>query len=353
MNQEPWKIRFYRWLVKLLPRDLIWFAINHAFVLVAQKAENHEGFYDMEVSRLVQLYGKYRPERKVWWHTSPSHEKRGESLRQAGRFWWHIYSTTLHVEWSWFNRSLSWAKVGFDIAADEEDIQFTIVIPRILYLSIAGERLPILHRILREARSGYGYESSLSWADGSLRIHVIHCETWGAGTVHRWWIPRWISIWKSIGYKEHPGVGFYVSFNFDYLILGKYERTEDLIGDPIRLEIPIEPDNSFGLQYFATFQRQRETRWRSHFPGRQRIQEYIDVRTDNPPLHAGKGENGWDQGDDGIMGTGYHVATFEEAVNKYQEAVYRDRKKYGMPDALRVLPQYEAWRAVQEENTLT
>lgn len=54
-------------------------------------------------------------------------------------------------------------------------------------------------------------------------------------------------------------------------------------------------------------------------------------------MHQGKGENSYDQDDDGIFGMGVPGTTLEEAIKGYQDAVSRDRKRYGMPDSLRSL----------------
>lgn len=45
--------------------------------------------------------------------------------------------------------------------------------------------------------------------------------------------------------------------------------------------------------------------------------------------HAGKGENGWDCGDDGLFGTGARDATIEEAIGKAVASALRSRARYG------------------------
>lgn len=259
-----------------------------------------------------------------------------------GRCWWYItprdenkyrHGPGAHAEWSILPHD-SGATLDITVLGDEgEDIELHIKIPYLISLWFTLERLPLLDRIPYKWRRTYGYETSIKWHSGTLWLHVFHTDAWGSGTAANW-LPRWIHVWRSVGYKEYRGVGFYISFDFDRLILGSRERTEENIGEPIIMEIPIEPDNQLGLRYYATFQRQVETRWRSHLPWRKRVAEYWEISTDNPPMHAGKGENSWDQDDDGIMGCSVAADTVEDAVRQYVEKCQRDREKYGLPDAV-------------------
>lgn len=150
-------------------------------------------------------------------------------------------------------------------------------------------------------------------------------------------LPRGVHLWPSVDYMRDSmptGGGWRFSIDFDYIILGSYERDVETIGEPVVMDIPIEPDNRLGLRYSARFQRYREIRWRGHFPWRKRIQLLWEVESDNPPLHSGKGENSWDQDDDGIFGCSVIADTIEGAVAEYVAKCHRDRKRYGLPGVI-------------------
>jgi len=285
----------------------------------------------------------WRTDQHVYFHYQNTSDKdRPEPTWRNGRCWWMLSPNdenkhtryprpTLHPWWHLFHRSSS-ADVSFRIASEEEDLAFHLAIPWLATLGLTFSELPFLYRLFRGVRQGFGYETGIRWSDGSLYVHVIHCNAWGSSTVHRWWIPGWIHVWKGTGYKEYPGVGFYVTFLFDNLILGsrEYEKVE-LWPVPVIAEIQIEPDNSLGFRYFGTFMGERHSWWRKHFPWFKQTHHYVDIRCENPPLHSGKGENSYDQDDDGIFGMGVPGTTIDEAIAGYQEAVKRDRQKYGMP----------------------
>jgi hypothetical protein len=84
------------------------------------------------------------------------------------------------------------------------------------------------------------------------------------------------------------------------------------------------------------FMAEKHTRWRSHFPWFKKEHCYIEIKVDDPPLHAGKGENSWDMDDDGIFSMGVDGTTLEHGIAGYQKAVYRDRQKYGLPNGIHV-----------------
>lgn len=271
-----------------------------------------------------------------------------QPMWRHGRAWWYItprdenkwrHGPGARLEWS-VGRD-SHLTIDLTILDDEgDDIQIGLGLPWLFRAWFTLTHLPLFDRIPYKWRRNFGYQTSLKIYSGSIWIHVLHSEMWGAAPVWRR-SPSWISIWKSVGYKEYRGVGFNISFNFDRLIFGKHERTEENIGESVQREIPIEPDNRLGLRYYGMFQQKRETRWRSHFPWRRRRAVYWDIEVRDPPLHAGKGENSWDLDDDGIVGTSAFVDTIEEAIADYQDRVQRDRKKYGLPNVI-----YNAQRGV-------
>lgn len=251
MNTESLKDRFYRWLAKLLPRDLVTFALFRAFIAVAEKA-NEEQYHDMPVSLLFQRWQARREPWFYWYWQNLTDGKK--PLWRHGRAWWRFFHNwlELHLEWTIFDRSSTAA--SFDFAGDEDDFGIHLAIYGLFSIYLTVERFEPLRKLLRPISMGYGYETGVRWSDGSLWIHFAHNDMWGSGSVRWKWSPSWISIWKSLGYKEHPGSGFYFSIHFDDALLGSNQHAEkDLWPEPIKAEIPIEPDNSLGLHYFGTF----------------------------------------------------------------------------------------------------
>jgi hypothetical protein len=336
-NKEPFKFKLYRWLANNLPRDLVTAAIIRAFMATGEPAGNGQ-YHDMPISLLFQRW-ETPGDRWFYWHWQNLDD--GKKGWRNGRAWWSFFHgwLKLRAEWSLFGHSST--AIGFDLAADEEDFQGHLAIYRLFSIWLTVERFEPLHRYFRSVSLGYGYETSIKWHSGSLWVHVLYNEMWGAGSVDRWWILGWVSVWKASRYKDYPDGGFYICFDFDRMIFGSRKLDREKIGEPVTAEIPIEPDNRMGFHYFATFQKQRWTRYRGHFPWWKTVTDEIEVETKDPPLHAGKGENDWDLDDDGIFGVTFNCTTVEEAIAKYQESVYEDRKKYGMPGAILSSPLFK------------
>lgn len=323
------KFSFYRWLAGLLPHELIAAAILRAIITTGEPAGNGQ-FYDMPISLLVERWDARR-ERWFHWHWQNLDDKKKRGWKN-GRAWWRFFGDYLELRAEWLLLGHSSTAIGFDFAGDD-DFQVHLAINRLFSIWLTVHHFKPLSRFFSPIARNFGYETSLKIFDGSLWFHFAFNEMWGARTFHRWWIPNWISVWLPATYKEYPaGPGFYVTFNFNRLILGSRKMIIEDIGEPKTVEIPIEPDNSMGLHYFAEFQKEKVTRYRSHFPWWKTVQYVVRISCDNPPLHAGKGENSYDLDDDGIFGVTYEAQTIEEAIAKYQESVYSDRKRYGAPN---------------------
>ncbi len=263
---------------------------------------------------------------------------------RSGRCWWYVtprdenkwrHGPGAHAEWHIFKQDLTFS-LTIDVLADDEDVLLHIRIPWLISLFFGLDHLPLLDRLPYKWRRNYGYQTGVKFFDGALWVHVIHSDMWGTahGRFHKF-LPSWISIATSVGFAEYRGVGFYVVFHFDTLILGRYKHEQkDLWAEPVTAEIPIEPDNSLGFHYLGVFKAERHTSWRSHFPWFKRVHDTVDIQVDNPPMFGGKGENSYDLDDDGIFGMGMPCKTLQEAIDGYREAVYRNRRKYGMPGSV-------------------
>lgn len=91
---------------------------------------------------------------------------------------------------------------------------------------------------------------------------------------------------------------------------------------------------------------ERCRRFRRHIPYSLYHQTWyrVEIKIDQPPMRAGKGENSWDCGDDGIFGmsrewqgTNPNYLNYDqcikEAVQLYVESVTEDAKRYGGSDS--------------------
>lgn len=82
--------------------------------------------------------------------------------------------------------------------------------------------------------------------------------------------------------------------------------------------------------YPVTVTFEEETWSRPRWPWAKRMR-FATITCENPPQFAGKGDNGWDNNDDAIYSMSCQASSIEEAVRAYQQAVYGNRERYGMP----------------------
>lgn len=321
-------------------------------------------------------------------------------LWRDGRCWWrlsynnehkhHKYYPSPGINLSWYLWKLNPISLEFTQAAEETDIRIGIgfLIGRV-WITLEGTRF--FRWLYKDVyRMGWGYETEIALHLGYLGqyefiIHFlyndmssgpsprIHVPKWKWLYNHkrrvilfkrRWErsaklinlrhlresskltidpLPSWFHFWMAHDFmKSMPtGGGWRLGIDFDRMIMGSYEREErQLEGSFLNVEVPIEPDNSLGLHYYGKFTRMEEVRWRGHFPWRKKVAQYWDIDFRNPPLHSGKGDNSWDQDDDGIFGCSSSAETLEGAIADYQAKCARDRERYGMPNVLYIA--YEA-----------
>ena len=355
MNYD-WKTMFYQWLAWRLPIELVaWCVLRVWAYATSQRTKIADGQtipLDASIS-LDDALGIFqqRRDRKIYGHTQALDEQKGWSIWRSGRAWWHIYETKLHAEWLFFGHSST--GIGFSFAGDEKDFGIHVAINRLFSIWLSIDHTPILRRLFRPLRGWHGYDTSIKMFDGAIWVHVAYDEKWGARTVRHRFLPDWINLWKAAGYKDEPGVGFYFSIHYlDVLFGGNQHEEVELWPERITAEIPIEPDNSFGMHYIGSFMAERHTWYRKYFPMFKHVHHYVDIQMEKPPMHQGKGENSWDLDDDGIFGMGVPGTTLEEGIAGYQNAVKRDRKKYGMGSAvlheLEKRETQQSWRALME-----
>lgn len=211
------------------------------------------------------------------WHTQNLSDGRMPMWRH-GRGWFG----PLHIEWSAFHTTgLLLAGVwlgGFKIYLHSFS----------LFVDFGdGER----------TRGGW----AISWSDGTLRLSHPWVRQMEWRSADPWWK-------KDISLRI-----------VDWLI-GR-SRCETIKGESHEVVVPM-PEGS----YRATAQ--HETRiWRRrwYWPALRRDSVYLDIPGGIP--FAGKGENGWDCGDDGLFGCGGD--TEEDTIAHAVRSVMQSRRKYG------------------------
>ena len=81
--------------------------------------------------------------------------------------------------------------------------------------------------------------------------------------------------------------------------------------------------------YHGTAKIERRTWKRPLWFAFSRVSTTIDCPRGIP--FAGKGENSWDCGDDGLFGWGAEGPSIEKAIARGVESVLESRRRYGMP----------------------
>lgn len=146
-----------------------------------------------------------------------------------------------------------------------------------------------------------GGRFAVSWSDGTLRIE------------HPW---ERRNEWRS----DDPWWKKSISLHVVDWLIGR-ARCETIDGETLNVVVPM-PEGS----YRATAKHQtRIWRRRWYWPDLRRDSVWLDIPKGIP--FAGKGENSWDCGDDGLFGTGGD--NVEDAIANAVQSVLRSRRKYG------------------------
>lgn len=124
-----------------------------------------------------------------------------------------------------------------------------------------------------------------------------------------------------------------ISFDIKRFVLGREECTLEVLEEGIPVLIPMPEGN-----YHGTVKIEQRTWKRPRWFSTVRKSASLDIPKGIP--HAGKGENSWDCGDDGLFGIG--GSTVEEAIGNAVESVLRARRRYGMPSESAITKSVEA-----------
>lgn len=157
--------------------------------------------------------------------------------------------------------------------------------------------------------------------DNNREVWLTDCREFQIA-IHDWTIRltpwgRW-GEWR----KGDPWWVRGISLNIPDLVLGRTgHSSEELAKVPV--QIPMPEGAYYGV---ATVERHtwKRPRWFAH----SRLSTRVDVPKGIP--FAGKGENSWDCGDDGLFGASAEGGV-EAGVAHFRESVESSRRRYGMP----------------------
>lgn len=243
-----------------------------------------------------------RRERRIWCHwqnlSKCDHCKRGWPIE--GRAWLYVFAWTFRIEWHLWGRRLA---VGFDMGKSGDDTVLAhIAIPPVsLWFGIEAPSESWLYRLAPEQTrefKAYFYEWAF-WLTPWGREHEWRAKD-------PWWI-RGITI------------------HFDDLLLGKCKCSHAEVRPRERIVIRLD-----GREYHgeAAFERRvwKRPRWVSKY----RESTWISMDVGHGLPHAGKGESGYDCGDDALCGWGVNGFSVERCIESGIEKVGEYRRKYGM-----------------------
>lgn len=242
----------------------------------------------------------------MFWHSSKETHGR--------RIWWHFGGDDgprrcIGVELGWWHH---FCHAGIECDDDGWNVSLGFP-PLFFHLSIEG--FPLWRP---------QYKTVATWRNPPEDIWLTdrrECRV----AIHDWKI--WISPWSRWGEwrSDDPWWVKGVTFDLKQLVLGRTRYTCEPLGRPVEVAISM-PEGS----YRAVFQRQRQTWKRPRWFAAVRESFDIDIPKGIP--YAGKGENSWDCGDDGLFGMSAE-GTIEQAVARVRDAVMESRRRYGQPSS--------------------
>lgn len=200
------------------------------------------------------------------------------------------------------------------VRTDENGWHFALALPP-LALFVAIEGFPLWQPT----------RSALATWENPPRAFTVPDDRECRLAVHDWTI--WFTPWgRSMEWHSaDPWWVKGVTLNVLDVLFGKTRYRCDMLSAPITAYIDM-PEG----QYPATFTPMRQT-W-SRPRGFTRTRESFEIEIPKGIPFAGKGENSWDCGDDGLFGMSAE-GTLEQAIAAVRETVTRIRKRYGAPSA--------------------
>jgi hypothetical protein len=228
------------------------------------------------------------------------------------RTWWHFGTESracLRAEFYWLS-----PRFGVSVESSDDGWDFSLRVPPLaLYVSLDGFGLwqPIARIYTAPDGKQYPIPDRREF-DFTVHDWAIRFTPWGRWGEWRAADPWWIRV-LSIDLKD--------------LVLGRLTyKAEELALVPC--QVPMPEGN-----YPAVAKVQRVTRGRTRWF--KRTGQEVDLSIPKGIPFAGKGENSWDCGDDGLFGLSGN--SIDDAIRRAQASVTERRQRYGhaSDDAMR------------------
>ena len=232
------------------------------------------------------------------------HCKRGFPIE--GRAWLYVFAWRFHFEWHLWRRACA---VGFEMDRHGDDtVLLNISIPPVsLWFGVEAPWNSWLRRLAPE--SGREFRAYFSeWAFWFI--------PWGRK--HEW---RARDPWWIRGFTLH----------LDDLLLGKRKCTVEEVRPRERICIQLD-----GREYHGEAQFERRVWKRPRWFSKVRESTWIDMDPQDGLPHAGKGESGYDCGDDALCGWGCAGHDVDRCIAHGVSRVNEYRERYGMPSGMTV-----------------
>lgn len=243
-------------------------------------------------------------------------------LRRAGE-WYNRRFGTLQIEWTVPCGHCGW---GVTIGGGDSgsDLGFTLAIPFVCTVYVTLDRVFPRYVVGTDFERGHDRQISCYFADWTFRYSL-----W-VGSMASWsrQFP-WCRWWRQ------------GSIDFKDLILGRARHTlerrrrtkhetiwmpEDTVEyDLFEILIPM-PEGAYPARAHVERRTWKRPRWPWPIV---RVSVAVDIPKGIP--FAGKGENSWDCGDDGLFGYGAEGDSIEHAIGHGVESVLTSRRRYGKP----------------------
>lgn len=226
------------------------------------------------------------------------------------QWWWHFGSGTakhrcLGIEFSW------WARFCHAYAeVNDEGWKWSIALPPFAFW-ITFDGFPAWKPRKKHVAA---------W-DGGREFWLVDRRECGIH-IHSWTID--VKPWaKSDEWcRSDPWWTRGVSLDIPDLLLGRSRCTTEVLREGIPVTIPMPEGMYSGV---ARIERRtwKRPRWFAH----SRVSTWLEIPKGIP--HAGKGENSWDCGDDGLFGIGAEGDDVMAVILRARESVLVSRRRYG------------------------
>jgi hypothetical protein len=224
-------------------------------------------------------------------------------LRRSGD-WFHKRCGALEIEWSTPAGHNGWG-LTFGGGDAGRDLGFTFAIPWLLSLHVTLDDVFPMYAFGTDFDRGHDRQISCYFYEWTFRWSI--------------WVGSMAS-WS----RDYPWCRWWRQGHVDFkdLALGKTAHELVVLKEGITLRIPL-PEGT----YSAVAKIERRTWKRPRWFAMVRYYVAVDVPKGLP--FAGKGENSWDCGDDGLFGYAVEGTSLEHAIAHGVESVLTSRRRYG------------------------